>query len=441
MSLSSGKRPGPWSVGLHYIEAPAGAADPLDRPRSGTGYATPDEQLPARAHWSTSAPLHRTAMPTMNREVLRVFLVDDDEDDFLLTRHHLGQVEGRQYQLDWAATFEAGLEELVRGAHDVYLVDYRLGPRDGLELIREAVRAGCRAPLILLTGQGDRAVDLEAMQAGAADFIVKGANAVQLERSIRYAIEHRRTQEALRRLHDELESRVEQRTAQLAEANRALQAEIAERVLAEEKLTASLREKEVLLREIHHRVKNNLQLITSLLKLQGRHLDDPRAQAALRDSQDRVRSLALIHEKLYGSRNLAAIDFADYVPSLALRLCQALGAAPEAVAWRVNVGEVRLRIDSAIPCALLVHELLVQALKRIAPLGRGAIAVEMYPEGDRRYLLRVHDDAADAAPPDAVGLQLIESLVDQLDGELEIHEAGGMTRIVRLTDVHYTERG
>jgi len=380
-------------------------------------------------------------------EPIRVLLVDDDEDDCLLTRYHLSQVEGRSYRLDWAASYEAGLEGLRRGEHDVYLIDYRLGPRDGLELLREAVRDGCRAPIILLTGQGDRAVDLEAMQAGAADFIVKGANAALLERSIRYAIEHKQTQEALRRLHDELEVRVQQRTAELAQANHALLAEIAERVQAEEKLKASLREKEVLLREIHHRVKNNLQLISSLLKLQAQQLDDPQALALLKDSQDRVRSMALIHEKLYHSSNLARIDFGDYIPSLALRLYHAFGVDPEAIVLRTNVDNVRLRIDAAIPCALLIHELLANALKHAFPHGRGEIAIEMHPESERRYVLRVRDDGigqlqnSHSRRADAVGLQLVQALVDQLDGSLEITNGQGTTCTVHLTDVHYTERG
>lgn len=132
----------------------------------------------------------------MNSRTLRILLVDDDEDDYVLTRDLFGEIEGVRYKLDWVSTYEEGLEEIFRNQHDVYLVDYRLGARNGLELLREAIAGGCKAPIILLTGQGDREVDIEAMRSGAADFLIKmQTGAPLLERSIRYAIERRKTEE------------------------------------------------------------------------------------------------------------------------------------------------------------------------------------------------------------------------------------------------------
>src|SRR5437660_3190035 len=115
------------------------------------------------------------------------------------------------------------MEVMERNHHVVYLVDYRLGGRNGLDLLREARERGCRGPIILLTGQGEREVDLEAMKAGAADYLIKGQiDAAQLERSIRYAIERHEDREALREAYDELEKRVQERTVALQEANEAL---------------------------------------------------------------------------------------------------------------------------------------------------------------------------------------------------------------------------
>ncbi len=130
---------------------------------------------------------------------LRILLVDDDEDDYLLVRNMLSEALASKHQLEWLSTYDAGLEAMKQGQHDVYLLDYRLDKRSGLELLQEAIERGCRAPIIFLTGHGDYEIDLEAMKSGAADYLLKDQiNPVLLERSIRYAIERRRTEEALR---------------------------------------------------------------------------------------------------------------------------------------------------------------------------------------------------------------------------------------------------
>jgi two-component system, cell cycle sensor histidine kinase and response regulator CckA len=127
-------------------------------------------------------------------ELFKVLLVEDDEDDYFLTRSLFSEIKGNRYKIDWQTTFDAGLETMVRNQHDVCLVDYRLGARNGIELLRTAIDRGCEAPIILLTGQGEKEVDIEAMKAGAADYLVKGQlDAGLLERSIRYSIERRRS--------------------------------------------------------------------------------------------------------------------------------------------------------------------------------------------------------------------------------------------------------
>jgi len=131
--------------------------------------------------------------PNPASERLRVLLVEDDEDDYILTRGLLSEIKGWRFELEWINNFAAGLEAMARSQHDVCLVDYRLGAENGIALLRAALERGCQAPIILLTGQGEREVDLEAMKAGAADYLVKGGvNSGLLERSIRYAIERQR---------------------------------------------------------------------------------------------------------------------------------------------------------------------------------------------------------------------------------------------------------
>ncbi|HBB86522.1 MAG TPA: hybrid sensor histidine kinase/response regulator [Blastocatellia bacterium] len=129
--------------------------------------------------------------------VIKVLLIEDDEDDVLITRKLLSRIEGSRYPLDSVATYEAGLEAILRGEHDICLLDYRLGERNGLDFLRQAAERHCKIPVIVLTGEGDHEVDLEAARAGASDYMYKGQITTPLlERSIRYAIENRKIMES-----------------------------------------------------------------------------------------------------------------------------------------------------------------------------------------------------------------------------------------------------
>jgi DNA-binding response OmpR family regulator len=142
----------------------------------------------------------------MHNGPLRVLLVEDDEDDHVLLRQQLAQVERQKYDLDWVRNYNQGLETIRQGCHDIYLVDYRLGGQSGIDLLRKAIEEGCRVPLIVLTGQHDYQVDVEAMEAGAADYLNKEQlSPALLERSIRYARERQRLLAELERKREQEE--------------------------------------------------------------------------------------------------------------------------------------------------------------------------------------------------------------------------------------------
>ncbi len=155
---------------------------------------------------------------------IKILLVDDDEDDFIITRDIINDIPGRNYLLEWTASYGDALQIISERRHHVYLVDFRLGAKDGLELITTAIEEGSDAPYILLTGQSDRETDEKAMKIGAMDYLVKGTiSPFELERSIRYSIEHAKSLAEIQKLNSELEERVEQRTSELADAIRKLE--------------------------------------------------------------------------------------------------------------------------------------------------------------------------------------------------------------------------
>ena len=196
--------------------------------------------------------------------------------------------------------------------------------------------------------------------------------------------------------------------------------------------TAMLHEKEVLLKEIHHRVKNNLQIISSLLNLQANQVQDAGTLRALRDSQSRVRSMALIHEKLYQSKSLAKINFGEYVQNLTTDLFRSYQRELGAIQLNIHVKEVYLDLDQAVPCGLILNELITNTLKYAFPSHRsGTIWVELDNCPDQMVGLRVADDGV-GLPADletrktkSLGWQLVQNLVAQLDGSLEIERSTG----------------
>jgi signal transduction histidine kinase len=164
---------------------------------------------------------------TLDPGPVRLLLVDDSEDDYLLTRLALEQIEGQRYELDWVATYDDALAAISRSAHDLYLVDYYLDGRNGLDLLCEAIACDCQAPIIMLTGHSDYRLDLAAMEAGAADYLVKGQVAPHLlERAIRYAIMRKRGEAALRQAQEQLEETIRTRDEFLASASHDLKGPI-----------------------------------------------------------------------------------------------------------------------------------------------------------------------------------------------------------------------
>jgi PAS domain S-box-containing protein len=202
------------------------------------------------------------------------------------------------------------------------------------------------------------------------------------------------------------------------------------RIWNEEQIRISLKEKELLLKEIHHRVKNNMQIISSLLGLQSSHVKDNRDAALFEVSQHRVRSMALVHEKLYQSESLSGIDFQDYITDLVEELHNSYYLG-DRVNISINAKNILVNIDDAIPCSLIIHELVSNAMKHAFPDGRsGSITIKFYLDGEDS-VLGISDDGIglpagfDYQNTESLGLQLVNALTQQLHGSLVVDTAKG----------------
>ena len=202
--------------------------------------------------------------------------------------------------------------------------------------------------------------------------------------------------------------------------------DVTERNTAEAQVKASLAEKEVLLKEIHHRVKNNLQIISSLLYLQSRAVDDAKTIEALNESQNRIKSMALVHDALYRSLDVAHIDMTEYVSSLVRHLANSYRREDILVNVKVDVAHVSFPIDMAVPCGLIVNELISNALKHaFKTSGDNRVRVALV-SGEGKFVLSVTDNGVglsaelDVTKSPSLGLQLVCVLVDQLDGTMEV---------------------
>lgn len=250
-------------------------------------------------------------------------------------------------------------------------------------------------------------------------------------------------EEELRKYRENLESIVDSRTAELERTNDHLDAEITERIRAEQQLKDSLAEKEVLLKELHHRVKNNLQLIYSLLNLQCAQIQDEESLAAFNECKNRVNSIALIHEKLYESKNLANVNFGEYVRILTSHLFESFPSQSSGVRLTINVEDLYLEVSKAIPCALIINELITNSIKYGFPGNQnqekeGEIKVELKTSDRGKVTLIVADSGAglpgdfDLNKTQTLGMQIINALVKKLHGTVEIDKSEGTKFIIQF---------
>jgi len=334
---------------------------------------------------------------------MRILHLEDNGDDGALISRalrreplcHLTRVETR----------EAFLEAMEHGRWDIILADYSLPAFDGITALKLAIERCPGVPFIFVTGSLGEELAVETLRSGATDYVLK----------------HRldRLPQAVARAWRESESAKAQKETG-------------------EKLEASLREKELLLQEVHHRVNNNFQVICSLLSMQSENVADPVVASALRDSQKRIQSMAMIHAMLYASGNLKDIDFAEYTRLLAAEVSRSYGPDPDRIRLLFDLESIALEIGVAIPCGLILNELLSNAFKYAFPNGRrGDVRVSLeQQEGSIR--LSVEDNGVGlpeglaASEASSLGLCIVRTLTKQLGGSMEIASGEGARFVLKF---------
>jgi signal transduction histidine kinase len=391
-------------------------------------------------------PLHPNTddrAPSYPGPTLRILLVDDDEDDYLLTRDLLAEIPACGIDLEWAAGYDAGLDALREDRHDVFLFDYRLGRRNGVELLAEAVSRGCRAPAILLTGQGERDVDIEAMRAGAADYLVKGKiDSATLERSIRYAVERKRDQDALRRLHADLEDRVRERTLALERANGELHREVEQRRRAEEALRQADRRKDEFLATLAHELRNPLAPIRNALQILKLAGHDPRTSDDALALMERQLSqmVRLIDDLLDVSRiscnklelRRERVELASVIRNAVETSRPLIEAAAHELCLALPDRAIYVDADASRLSQVFAN-LLNNAAKYTEPGGTITLSAERH---GIETVVTVRDDGA-GIPPEM--LPHIFNLFTQVDRTLSRSQGGlgiGLTLVQRLVAMH-----
>jgi two-component sensor histidine kinase len=369
-----------------------------------------------------------------NRTVLDVLLIEDDEEYVHLIQEHLARENSPELRLVVRKNLQDGIEFVQKNHVDAVLLDLFLPDSRGLESVSRFCSGAPPLPVIVQTSLDDEATALQAVQHGAEDYLVKDQiNSALLTRTIRYAIERNQIRKDLEaaniklgKFNEELEIQVRQRTTELQ---------------------TSLQEKEVLLKEIHHRVKNNLQVISSLLRLQSETVRDKAIAALFLDSQERVRAMAMVHEFLYKSADLTRINFPAYVDSLVQNLYRTFGLTSSESLPTVEVDDVRLSLDVAVPCGLLLTELISNAVKYAYPDRKwGPVEVRFRDLSKGLFELSVSDHGSgfpkdfDWKKSDSLGLRLVRLLTEQLQGEIRVENHHGMKFVVTFKDREMHEK-
>jgi len=328
--------------------------------------------------------------------VRRILVIEDEEAHASIILRSFETDE--QFEVTIATTVAEGAQAMEHTVFDLVIADWRLPDGEAFDLLTETRRF----PLLIMTSYGDENVAVRAMRAGALDYVVKSE----------------------RTLLD---------MPRLADGAMRLWSQVIATEKAQAQLQRALEEKTILLKEVHHRVKNNLQVVCTLLSMQIDRLADIEAAAQpLKEAYSRVIAMSLIHEQIYQSRTLADLDFSEYIERFATRLFEAYCVDPARIRLELDIKSVQLSVDKAVPFGLILNELLSNSLKHaFRDRGTGEIRIHLGTTADQRVELSVTDHGVGLPPgfriedSKSLGLQVVKTLSRQLRADLTIGNGAG----------------
>jgi two-component sensor histidine kinase len=355
-------------------------------------------------------------------------LVVDDDESTCRTLKLIFVKNG--YKVETAGTGQEAVEKAKGKFFNVALLDIKLPDIEGIELITPLKEMHPDLEIILITGHASLETAVRAMNEGASAYITKPFNMAEVLSRVESSREKQRLVLENRKLLG------------------ALQQELTERKQSEEQVQASLHEKDVMMREIHHRVKNNFQIISSMLNMQAMMTEDKRVLESLLDIRRRINTMALLHTQLYQSESFEQIDMGTTIPRLVDFLLVLYGKVEKKIAATVTAKGIILHVSQAIPCGLIINELVSNTLKHaFESMARGSIAVSMRCSGDDTITLTVKDDGVgmpknfDIDNADTLGLHLVRNLVkEQLKGKMGFKRNKGTEIYVEFKKIEHVAK-
>ncbi len=348
----------------------------------------------------------------MNRKK-HVLIVDDDNSS---AKSLALILKKKGFEIDLAETGQKALERAKESFFNVALLDIRLPDMEGTDLLPMIKKLHPEMDAIMVTGHASVENAVQAINMGASGYITKPLKIDELLQRLNELIEKQHLREDKRR--------------------------------TEEQLKDSLKEKEVLLKEIHHRVKNNMQIIYGMLNLQLAQVKNEIVAEMINKTKNRIKSMALVHERLYQSKDLASIEFGDYIRRLLSNLIHSYGMESDRIRQKIDIKNVSLSINIAIPCGLIVNELVSNSLKHAFSNGKGKtgkrysngeIYIGLNSDKKNKLTLIVRDNGKgfpkglDFRITESLGLQIVNTLVEQLEGSIKLHRKDGTSFRIEFT--------